>query len=136
MHKYIKDEITGRVAFNSKLSSKEIASDLHRYIQSARKENGLHLVITSACARKDEVLFEFCAEHIPKGFLCKKHFIPSRFSIVTVLDFSDSIAGFLKEKSKQVEHYYGTGYGLRIVGQTMNNEDTQTLVCVLAEKSG
>ena len=135
MHKDIKDEITGRVAFPSKLSSKEVASRLRHYIRSARQENGLHLVITSVCACKDEVVFEFCAEHIPKGFWCKRHFVPSRFSIVTVLDFSDSVAGFLQEKSKRVRQHFGSGYNLKIIGQTMKAGETQTLVCVLAEKS-
>ena len=135
--KYINEEIRGKVSFPPNLTSKEVARALHLYIQTARKENGLHIVVTNMGILKGEISFEFCAEHIQKkGFLCKKRFIPSRFSIVSVIDFSDSIQAFLQEKSKLIKHHFGTSYNLRIVGQTMKEGDNQILVCVLAEKSG
>lgn len=135
MHKYINEEIRGKVSFPPDLSSQEVARALHRYIQSARKDNGLHIVVTNMGILKGEVTFEFCAEHIQKkGFLCKKRFIPTRFSIVSAIHFSDSLPAFLEEKSKLVKRYFGSGYNLRIVGQTMKEGDSQILVCVLAEK--
>lgn len=98
MTKYINEEIRGKVSFPPNLTSKEIARALHLYIQTARKENGLHIVVTNMGILKGEISFEFCAEHIQKkGFLCKKRFIPSRFSLCQLLIFRIPSKRFYKK---------------------------------------
>lgn len=130
----IVEEITGRISYPSSFSSKKILRDLRSRIQSARKENGLHIVISHMEVKNAAISFEYYAKRIKKGFLCKKRFIPSSFTIVRLIDFSDSLDIFIQEKAKQIRRHFGKGYKIRLIGQTMKEGDNQILVCLLVYK--
>lgn len=131
----IKDEITGKVSYPCSYTSKELVSEIHKYIRSARVENRLHVIITDVVIINNEIAFSFSAEHIKKGLSCKKLFKPRRFSIVEAIDISDNLHIFMNEKLKRINRYYGTGYKLKFIKQTMKEGDNQILICLLAEKS-
>jgi len=131
----INDEITGKVSYPCSYTSKELASEIRKYIRSARVENRLHVIITDVVIINDEIAFCFSAEHIKKSFSCRKLFKPKRFSIVEAIDISDNLHIFMNEKLKRINRYYGTGYKLKFIKQTMKEGDKQILICLLAEKS-
>ena len=131
---FFSEELTGRLTFTYPCSSKEIISDVNDYIRSAREKNLLHVFITSISSFPNKLVFKFSAEDITQGF-SEENFIPTRFSIVTTIEFSDSITVFLQEEQEKIDHRFGPVYNLKVVGQVMREGDTQILVCLLAEKS-
>ena len=112
----INDEITGKVSYPCSYTSKELASEIRKYIRSARVENRLHVIITDVVIINDEIAFCFSA-------------------IVEAIGISDNLHIFMNEKLKRINRYYGTEYKLKFIKQTMKEGDNQILICLLAEKS-